>query len=56
MADDIVTPSNLPISLVEEEELEKTLLDVNVSQRLCDEESFKIMVRTICRILDFLQL
>jgi hypothetical protein len=33
MADDVATPSNPPISLVEKEELEEALLEVNVSQR-----------------------
>jgi len=33
MADDIATPSNLPVTLVDEEKLEKTLFDVIVSQR-----------------------
>jgi hypothetical protein len=46
MVDDVVTPSNLPIVLVEEEELEETLLDVNVSQRLCNEEPFERTVHT----------
>jgi hypothetical protein len=32
MADDVVALSNPPVMLVEEEELEKTSLDVNVSQ------------------------
>jgi hypothetical protein len=32
MVDDVTTPSNPPISLIKKEELEKTLLDVNVSQ------------------------
>jgi hypothetical protein len=31
MADDVITPSNLLIALVEQEELEETSLDVNVS-------------------------
>jgi len=31
MADDVVTPSNLQITPTEEEELEETLLNVNVS-------------------------
>jgi len=31
MADDVVTPSNLQITPTEEEELEKTPLNVNVS-------------------------
>jgi hypothetical protein len=32
MADDVATPSNPLVSLVEKEELEKTPLDMNVSQ------------------------
>jgi hypothetical protein len=32
MVDDVATPSNLPISPVEKEELEEAPLDVNVSQ------------------------
>jgi len=32
MADDVATPSNLPVSLVEEEEFEEAPLDMNVSQ------------------------
>jgi hypothetical protein len=32
MADDVATPSNPLVSLVEKEEFEKTPLDVNVSQ------------------------
>jgi hypothetical protein len=31
MADDVATPSNPPVSLVEKEEIEKTSLDMNVS-------------------------
>jgi hypothetical protein len=37
MPDDVVTPSSPPIAPVKEEELEETPLDVNVSQRSCDE-------------------
>jgi hypothetical protein len=33
MADDVATPSNLLVSLVEKKELEEVVLDVNVSQR-----------------------
>ncbi len=44
MADDVATPSNPPISLVEKEELEKASLDVNVSQWLHEEEPSKRMV------------
>jgi len=46
MADDVVTFSNPLIMLVEEKEFEETLLDVNVSQRSCDEKLFQKMVRT----------
>ncbi len=46
MADDVTMPSNLPIALVEKEELEKTSFDVNVSQWSCDEKSSKKGVRT----------
>jgi len=46
MADDVVTPSNLIVSLVKKEKLEKTPFDVNVSQRSHEEKSSLIMVRT----------
>jgi hypothetical protein len=46
MADDVVTPSNPPIAPVEKEELEETLLDVNVFQQSRDEELFKRVVCT----------
>jgi len=45
MADDVITPSNPPISLVEKEKLEEAPLNVNVSQRSCEEELSKKMVR-----------
>jgi hypothetical protein len=38
MANDDVTPSNLLIALIKKEELEKTPLDMNVSQRPHEEE------------------
>jgi hypothetical protein len=38
MADDVATPSNPPVALVDKEELEKAPLDVNVSQRPREEE------------------
>ncbi len=41
MADDVVTPSNPPFMPVEEEELEEALIDMNVSQRLRDEDPFR---------------
>jgi hypothetical protein len=37
MVDDVVTPLNLPATLVEKEEFEEVSLDVNVSQRSCEE-------------------
>jgi hypothetical protein len=46
MADDVITPSNPLVSLVENEELEETLFDVNVSQRSCKEEPSRKIVRT----------
>jgi hypothetical protein len=46
MADDVAMPLNLPVALVEQEELEEVLLDVNVSQRLHEEEPSKRVVRT----------
>jgi hypothetical protein len=45
MADDVVTPSNLLVSLVEKEKLEEALLDVKVFQRLRKEEPSRRMVR-----------
>jgi hypothetical protein len=46
MADDVITPSNPPVSLVEKEELEEALFDVNVSQWSRKEEPSKRVVRT----------
>ncbi len=46
MADDAVTPSNPVVTPIEEEEFEETSLDVNVSQRSCEEEPFQRVVRT----------
>jgi hypothetical protein len=46
MADDVVMPSNPPIALIKKEELEETSLDVNVSQRSCEEKSCKRVVHT----------
>jgi hypothetical protein len=43
MADDVLMPSNLLIMPIKE--LEKTLLDVNVSQQLHEEEPFR---RVMC--------
>ncbi len=46
MADDVATPLNPLVSLVEKEKLEKTPLDVNVSQQSCEEKSSKRVMRT----------
>ncbi len=46
MVDDVATPSNPPISLVEKEELEETPLDVNVSQWSRGEKPSRKVVRT----------
>jgi len=37
MVDDVATPSNPPVSLVEKEKLEEAPLGVNVSQWSCEE-------------------
>jgi hypothetical protein len=46
MTNDVTTPSNLPVSLVEKEELEEAPLDVNVSQRLREEKPSRRVVCT----------
>jgi hypothetical protein len=46
MADDDATPSNPQIAPVQQEELEEAPFDLNVSQRSCEEESPRRMVRT----------
>jgi hypothetical protein len=46
MADDVITPSNPPVSLIENEELEEAPFDVNVSQRSREEEPSRKVVRT----------
>jgi hypothetical protein len=46
MANDIATPSNPTVALVEYEELEKVPLDVNVYQQLREEKSSMQMVHT----------
>jgi hypothetical protein len=38
MADDVTTPSNPPVALVEQEGFEEAPFDVNVSQRSHEEE------------------
>jgi hypothetical protein len=50
MADDVATPSDPPVAPVNKEEFEETPLDevaleVNVSQRSCEEEPSRRMVR-----------
>jgi len=45
MANDVATPSNPLISLIEKEELEEALPDVKVSQRSCEEKPSRRMVR-----------
>jgi len=44
MADDVATPSNLLVSLIEKEELEEALLDVNVFQQSREEEPSRRVV------------
>jgi hypothetical protein len=46
MADDVATPLNPPVSLIEKEELKEAALDVNVSQRSHEKKSSKRVVRT----------
>ncbi len=46
MADDDATPSNPPIALVQQEELEEPPLDLNVSQRPGEKEPPRRVVRT----------
>jgi len=51
MADDVATPSNLPVAPVDKEELEEAplnevALEVNVSQRSREEEPSRRVVRT----------
>jgi hypothetical protein len=46
MADDVATPLNPSIPLVEKEELEKIPFDVNVFQWSCEEKSSRRVVRT----------
>jgi len=45
MADDDALPSNPPVAPVQQEELEETLLDLNVSQRPREEEPPRRVVR-----------
>jgi len=46
MVDDVVTPSDSLVAPLEKEELEEVLLDMNVSQRLREEELSRRMMRT----------
>jgi hypothetical protein len=46
MVDDVVTPSNSPVSPIEKEKLEEAPLDVNVFQRSCKEEPFIRVMHT----------
>ncbi len=46
MANDVVTPSNLSVAPVEQEELKEAPFDVNVSQRPRKEEPSRRVVRT----------
>jgi len=45
MADDDTMPSNPPVALVQQEELEEAPLDLNVSQRSREEEPPRRVVR-----------
>jgi hypothetical protein len=49
MVDDVATPLNPLVALVEQEELEEAPLDVNVSQRPCEEEPSR---RVVCTRVD----
>jgi hypothetical protein len=46
MVDDVTTPSNPPIAPIEEEKLKEASLNMNVSQRSCEKEPSKRVVRT----------
>jgi hypothetical protein len=46
MMDDVVMPSNPSVAPIEQEELKETSIDVNVSQRSCEEEPSRKVVRT----------
>jgi hypothetical protein len=46
MVDDVATPSNPSVPLVEKEELEEASLDVNVFQQSREEELSRRVVRT----------
>jgi hypothetical protein len=40
IVNDVITPSNPSVALVEKEEFEETPLDMNVSQQSCNKELF----------------
>ncbi len=46
MVDDVATPPNLPVALVQQEDLEEAPFDLNVSQRPREEEPPRRAVRT----------
>ncbi len=46
MANDVTMPSNPPVAPIEEEKLEEASLDMNVSQRSCEEEPSMRVMRT----------
>ncbi len=46
MTNDVVMPSNPPVAPIEQEELKEASIDVNVSQRSCEEEPSRKVVRT----------
>jgi hypothetical protein len=46
MADDVATPSNSSVAPIEQEKLEEVPFEVNVSQRLREEELTKRVVHT----------
>jgi hypothetical protein len=46
MVDNDATPSNPPVALVQQEELEKAPLDLDVSQRPREKEPLRRVVRT----------
>jgi hypothetical protein len=54
MANDVVTPSNPLIMPIEEEELEKTSFDMNVSQQSRNKNSFRkvVHIRVNCSAWD----
>jgi hypothetical protein len=51
MADDVATPSNLPVAPIKHEEFEEVPLDMNVSQRPHEEELSR---QVVCTRIDHL--